>query len=543
MKPRILFLTEYSRLSTGYAIYSNEIISRLYNSGRYEIAELAAYISEDKLGEYPRQPWPVFPNMPNQGDKEAWQVYNSEVANQFCKYRFEEVCLEFKPDFVWSCSDPWMNMWLDFSPFRHLFHQLWLVPADSISLDPEWLDIWETVDSIFTYNDWSKQTIENESGGRVRVISSAPPAASSLLVPLDKNKVKEQCGLQDKLIIGSVMRNQRRKLFNDLFICFRELLNQTKRNDILLYCQTSYPDLGWQLGRLINEQGLSSKILLSYVCRNCKNFHPAYFSDAVKLCPFCNQLSCSPANAQHGLTDAQMNHVYNLFDLYIQYHNCEGFGIPQIEAAATACHVMAVDYSAPEDVVRKLNGTPLKVLDLYREPDTHRYFAMPDNKDCIEKLKWFVNLPSQMRNILGFKTYQGYKDNYNWDKTAKKWMNRIDSIDHNIYRKRWSQKQIIRSIPNQLPQCSNSDFVNLLLGDILGRHDLIGRYFANKMLQNLNFGTCSGNLFSRCSDDVSIFGRPQRFELTREMLFNQIANMVQKNNYWLNRLNQQNEQT
>jgi glycosyltransferase involved in cell wall biosynthesis len=56
--------------------------------------------------------------------------------------------------------------------------------------------------------------------------------------------------------------------------------------------------------------------------------------------------------------------IYNLFDLYIQYHNSEGFGIPVIEAAACGTPVIATDFSAVCDVVRKVDGVLLGAIDL-----------------------------------------------------------------------------------------------------------------------------------------------------------------------------------
>ena len=41
----------------------------------------------------------------------------------------------------------------------------------------------------------------------------------------------------------------------------------------------------------------------------------------------------------------------NTFDLYVQYANSEGFGLPQVEAAGCGIPVASVDYSAMSSVV------------------------------------------------------------------------------------------------------------------------------------------------------------------------------------------------
>ena len=48
-------------------------------------------------------------------------------------------------------------------------------------------------------------------------------------------------------VIGTVMRNQRRKLFPELFEAFGKYLKKTQDKNTYLYCHTSYPDNGWDL--------------------------------------------------------------------------------------------------------------------------------------------------------------------------------------------------------------------------------------------------------------------------------------------------------
>ena len=42
-KKRILFCGEATYLNTGYATYGREVMKRLYQSGKYELAEFASY--------------------------------------------------------------------------------------------------------------------------------------------------------------------------------------------------------------------------------------------------------------------------------------------------------------------------------------------------------------------------------------------------------------------------------------------------------------------------------------------------------------------
>ena len=65
MRPlRILFCSEATYLNTGYATYYREVISRLFATGKYSIAELASY-GDESSEEARSVPWLFFGNLPD----------------------------------------------------------------------------------------------------------------------------------------------------------------------------------------------------------------------------------------------------------------------------------------------------------------------------------------------------------------------------------------------------------------------------------------------------------------------------------------------
>ena len=62
-KLRILWCGEASFLNTGYSIYAKEVLTRLYETEKYEIAELACYAAHDNPS-LKDVPWRVYPNLP-----------------------------------------------------------------------------------------------------------------------------------------------------------------------------------------------------------------------------------------------------------------------------------------------------------------------------------------------------------------------------------------------------------------------------------------------------------------------------------------------
>ena len=120
-KKRILLCCEATYLNTGYATYGREIMKRLYQSKKYELAELGCYGNVDD----PRSntiPWKFYPNAPDENNPTEVQEYYSKPTNQFGEWRFEQVLLDFKPDIVFDIRDFWMVDFQERSPFREYFN-------------------------------------------------------------------------------------------------------------------------------------------------------------------------------------------------------------------------------------------------------------------------------------------------------------------------------------------------------------------------------------------------------------------------------------
>ena len=537
MKPKILIVSEFSDLSTGYAVYTKELLNEL--SKKYTVAELASYISEDD----PRilnKNWKVYPVMPSRNNKKLLKEISSDQSNAFGKWRFEQTLLDFKPTHVISIRDKWFDEWIDLSPYRDTFNWAWLATVDAPSQHPEWMDLYSRCDGILTYNDWSKDTLEEESNGRIKVFGVAPPSTPKQLIELNKELIKEQFGLKGKYILGTVMRNQKRKLFPDLFKAFRQILDETERNDLLLYCHTSYPDQGWDIPTLLLKHGISSKVLFTYICsgvdnngnQNCKYWEPRFFSDSNAVCPKCNRPTLSMSNVKTGLDTEQLCIIYNLFDLYTQYAILEGMGMPPVEAASCSVPVTETDFSAMKDVVRKLSGIPIEVKITQHEMETGRDYSIPDIDDFVKKVKKFFNRPKQLIKLDGKKAKNSAEKNYNWDKSIQTWVNYIESVDITPYEKAWKKERKILPEPPFKNGLSNRNLVKYILKNTFPR--LLNSYIELKMVRQLNMGIIQNHMSVNLMDDTSWFGRNNSMRFTQEDCYNYFINMVRNYNKWEN---------
>lgn len=529
-KKKILFCTEATFLHTGYATYSKEVLKYLHKTGKYDIAEYSAY-AQTNDPRHSNTPWKTFGVMPNSDDPENIKKYKSNIRGQFGGFSFEKTCLEFQPDIVCDIRDYWMVEFAYKSPFRKFFKWALMPTVDATPQAREWISAYANADACFSYSDWSGKILEQQSGGKVKYLGSAPPSASQEYQPMDKQEMKSQHGIDPNVkIIGTVMRNQRRKLYPDLFKSFKEFINKVDNpNEYRLYCHTSFPDAGWNIPELLVKNGIASHVLFTYVCTETKRCFASPFVGAKAKSPFSNKDTAVLCSVKNGLSTHQLASIVNMFDLYIQYANSEGFGLPQVEAAACAVPVMSVDYSAMSSVIRQLDGIPLKPKAMYKEMETGCMRAVPDNKLTAKNMINFFNKTEEERKLNGENSRNKFLEHFQWDKTGAVWEKYFDSVEPIPQELTWkSAPRILQpdKMSDELESCSTEKFASWLYDRVLHEPTEKSTIEYSHMMTNLMYGySTSQTIGSYFDEDNSIisFGRKiEQKEYTRQQAYQEM---------------------
>lgn len=450
-KKRILFCSEATFLNTGYATYTREILRYLYGTGKYEIAELGAYATPED----PRSndiPWDFYAaGVSRNAPEHIQKLYSSRIDHQFGSFKFHEVCLDFKPDIVCDIRDFWMLEFEARSPYRPFYKWCIMPTVDAEPQAQNWLSVYQSADACLTYSEWAGDLLVKQTGGNINFVGSAPPSAHpAYCVTLDQKKSRQTMRLpEDAKIVGTVMRNQRRKLYPDLFAAFRMLLDQVPDPEkYILYCHTTYPDMGWDIPELLHQYQLYDHVYFTYRCQKTGKSYAQKFSGSRTKSIFVDSSRSSFPSVQNGLTYEELASVINCFDLYIQYANSEGFGLPQVEAAAVGVPVASMNYSAMETVVKKLEAIPLEPSGFYKEMETGCMRAVADNKNTAKILIDFFNKPFFERKKIGFKIKQNFLKYFQWDISGSVWEKYFDSVEIVPEDQTWLSPPNIKTIPS-----------------------------------------------------------------------------------------------
>ncbi len=528
-KIRVLAITEATYLSSGYAQYWRYILRELHKNPKYEVIEFATFVDpvHNNLKDIP---WTVIPNIPKDMPLEEFRNWSKEPMNNFGQFLFNEVAVRTRPDVVLHAGDWWMQKYVNESPYRKHFKYVWLAPCDSAPQNMEWIEDMARCDGIMTYCDWGKETIEKQCS-KIKVYAAAPPSAQDHFIPMDKAAVKKHFNIrEDVKFIGTVMRNQRRKLFPSLFESYRKFLDETGYKDIYLYCHTSYPDGSWKIPELIQEYGIADKVFFSFICKNCQYVFPSLYTD-LATCRQCGGIGATMPNTMFGVSSEVLGQIYNMFDLYVQYANSEGFGLSQVEAASCGVPIMSVDYSAMSDVVRKLGGEPIKVKAMYKEMETGAFRAIPDDEHFIELLKSYFKKPSMIRNTLGLKARNNFLKNYKWEESAKRWSEIIDKVVNG--EELWLRGGIPHQpedLTNQMETMPNNEYARWLITKVAGWTDRAGSYSEMQLIRDLNYGYSTG-IFSNTThlDDATLYNSNSTNPFNRKMAYEHFRTIGQFN--------------
>jgi hypothetical protein len=292
------------------------------------------------------------------------------------------------------------------------------------------------------------------------------------------------------------MRNQKRKLIPDIFMCYRAYLDRLiseNKNELYdksyLFIHTTYPEVGgWDIPSLLIEHKLADKVYFTSICSGCSGVFATKFHENVGTCPSCKEHKLYHCGTSYPIPTEVLAKIYQSFDLFLQVAICEGFGMPQVEAAACGIPIASVNYSAMTEIVRNLEGYPIPVKTLFRELETGANRAYPDHDALIDILyKHHVLTTEEQKQNMSQNTRKLCEKYYSWEQVTNVWDEALSSVDISTNEK-WdapSRKPDSVKVPPNLDEYS---FVKFILDNIIKEPWMINTSNILKLIRDL----CNG---------------------------------------------------
>ena len=354
------------------------------------------------------------------------------------------------------------------SRFRDNFKLVLTPTVDSAPQKQVWIDeIFKKADVVTTYSRFGEKHLKEE-GVDVECVTS-PGVNLDLFYPKNKRDVREEWGLGKNLkIIGTVMRNQKRKCFADLFEAYARLRRENKNireiERSVLLCHTSWPDHGWDIPELLRRTQIQRHTIFTYKCDACVKtffswFIPCEGGTGKGLCIFCGKMEAHMPNTHKGVTEEELVDIYNLMDVYIQPAICEGWGLPIVEAKSCGIPGLYSNYSAMEDHIENGGGIAIDIDRFYVEPETMAVRSLPSQDSIVEGLIFFLT-EGKKRLRMGQKARKVCEELHNWNATADKFAKIFDELEVHDRAATWDKKPLIKILPQpQSAPLGDVDFI------------------------------------------------------------------------------------
>ena len=363
-KKKILIHSNHCKMFTGFGKHKKNLLSYLYKTGKYELIELSNSLtwSSDatKL-----TPWKCVGSLPD--DQELIrEIQKDPKRSQMLAYGSESIDKaidEFKPDIYLGIEDIWgFNGYFE-KPWWNKVNCIIHTTLDSLPILPDAVVAASKIKHYFVWASFAEKALHELGHNHVKTVRGSLDVDNFYKLPSDQvQKIRKVFNLDDSFIIGFVFRNQLRKSVPNLLDGFKLFCANNPSVKAKLLLHTHWAE-GWDISRLLKEKNIESeKVLTTYFCKNCHNYHINSFVGNGINCPFCKAVkTCETTNIKNGVNEQQLNQIYNLMDVYCHPFTSGGQEIPVQEAKLTELITLVTNYSCGEDCCSpESGGLPLE---------------------------------------------------------------------------------------------------------------------------------------------------------------------------------------
>jgi glycosyltransferase involved in cell wall biosynthesis len=470
-KKKIVYQSDFSLAKTGFGRATKALLKYLYNTGKYEVVNYACGLqySNPELKKTPWKSVGALPDNPQEIEQLNRDPNVARLASYGAHY-LDRVIQEEKPDVYIAVQDIWgIDFAIEKKWFDKINSVLWTT-LDSLPILPTAVEKAPKIKNYWIWSNFATKALHELGHNHVETMHGPIETESFFrLEDIKRKELRAKYNIPlDAFIIGFVFRNQLRKSVPNLlegYALWKKSNPQIKNTFLLLHTHWSE---GWNIHKLAKEYNIDLReILTTYICKNCGNYEIKPFHGQDVNCRFCgSEKSQTTTNVGIGVTEDQLNEVYNLMDVYCHPFTSGGQEIPIQEAKLTELITLVTNYSCGEEMCEDEAGS----LDLewteYREHGTEFIKASTKPNSIAKQINKVYNMSPTKRREIGQKAREWTIQNYSVETIGKKIEAFIDSSPEVNYD--FSLKEEEKDQYAQIPNIeNNSEWLTYLYHNIL----------------------------------------------------------------------------
>ena len=244
---------------------------------------------------------------------------------------------------------------------------------DSLPILPAAVQAAPKIKNYYVWASFAEKALHQQNFNHVQTLRGSLDHTNFYRLPDEqRTAIRERSQIpRDAFIVGFVFRNQLRKSVPNLLDGFKLFLKRNPQSNAHLLLHTHWGE-GWDIPRFLAEKEIDPRrVLTTYYCQNCLQYEIKPFVGQQQNCRFCGgQRTQNTTNVSLGVTEPQLNEIYNFMDVYCHPFTSGGQEIPVQEAKLTELVTLVTDYSCGSDnCTSESGGLPLEWSE-YREPGT-----------------------------------------------------------------------------------------------------------------------------------------------------------------------------
>ena len=419
MKKKILFHSNYSRAFTGFGKNAKNILRYLFNTNKYDIVEAAnglPFSSEETQ----KQPWKAYGTLPSQQKIEQLKAQDPNIERSlgYGAGMIDEIIKLEKPDIYIGVEDIWgFNGYWD-KPWWDKINSIIWTTLDSLPILPDAINAAPKIKNYYVWASFAEKALKELGYDHVKTLRGSLDTTKFFKIPeQERAELRKSFKLEDSFLIGFVFRNQLRKSVPNLLDGFNLFRQKNPKLNTKLLLHTHWSE-GWDIPRLLREKNIPNNLVCTtYFCAACGKFEIKPFNRQNIPCKYCGtpNSQCT-TNVTAGVSDEQLNQIYNLMDVYCHPFTSGGQEIPIQEAKLTELITLVTNYSCGEDSCsEESGGMPLKWSE-YREPGTQFIKASTEATDICDKLNVVYSMSAEERSEIGKKARSWVIENFSVEK-------------------------------------------------------------------------------------------------------------------------------
>ena len=430
-KKKILFHSNHSRAFTGFGKNAKNVLIYLFKTGKYEIVEFCNGMQWSNP-ELKKMPWKTIGSLPD--DPELLQKLNSDPqlgrAAGYGANTIDKAIEQEKPDLYIGSEDFWaFNDFMIRDWWNKTNCMIWAT-LDSLPILPDAISQAKNIKNYFVWSSFAEKALNELGHDHVKTLHGSVECSSFFkMEDEERSKLRNIHNINhNDFLIGFVFRNQLRKSVPNILEGFKMFLNQETRSNAKLLLHTHWSE-GWDIPRLLKEKGIDPRLVLTtYLCKDCGAYEVRPFSGQGQQCRSCGSKNLNTTNTSNGVSESQLNEVYNLMDVYCHPFTSGGQEIPIQEAKLTELITLVTDYSCGEDSCNQASGgIPLEWAE-YREPGTQFIKASTYPSSISKNIKKVYKMKPDKRKEQGLKSRNYVIENYSSEAIGKKLESIIDEM-------------------------------------------------------------------------------------------------------------------